>query len=105
MVSTVIDYSRNKSSAIKPKEEIIQRLNEIIGENYPAHDIIHGHDISRILLMIIKNGMGSKNKMLQNSDCVEDLLIACFNKEKFSSTSLYKSIDQWQKYTGVCVFS
>lgn len=105
MVSTVIDYSRNKTGSVKTKEEIIQRLNEIVEKNYPIHDIVHGHDISRVLLMIIKNGIGSKNKMLQNSDCVEDLLTACFDKEKFSITYLYKSIDQWQKDTGVCVFA
>ena len=106
MVHIVCEYSKNRDreEEIPNEDFILQRLNEIVGEAHPANEIINGHDVAEVLLMISKAGLKSNSKLLQDSSCVEDLLTACFDLLKFSKTGLHASIEKWQISNNVKVF-
>ncbi|MBK7417441.1 MAG: DUF4435 domain-containing protein [Dechloromonas sp.] len=96
MINTVVEYSKNRGTVVSCREVIKEKLKEIADENHPAIELVNGHDISQLLLLVSKNGLDSKNKLLQNADCVEDLLIASFDLLKFSGTKLFKNLLNWQ---------
>ena len=104
MVHIVSEYSKNRGEQISSKQSIIDHLNEIIAEDHPAHEIIHGHDVSEVLLMVSKSGLKSSSKLLQDASCVEDILTACFDLKKFSTTRLHADIEKWQEQNKVKIF-
>jgi len=104
MINTVVEYSKNRGNAVAPRDLIKEKLQAVVNDKHPALEVVNGHDISQLLFLISKGGLDSKNKMLQNSDCVEDLLIACFDLIKFSKTKLFANLLKWQETTKSDVF-
>lgn len=104
MVHIVCEYSKNRGADLLPEDTIKRYLEEVVAENHPANEIVHGHDVAEVLLMISRDGLKSKNKLLQDSGCVEDLLTACFDFVKFSRTRLHANLEQWQTSNNAKVF-
>ena len=97
LVRTIIQYSNDKGDTTASKDEIIEKLNSVISENHPPTEIINGHDLAEVLLIICKKGLKSKKKFLQDSASVEDSLAMSFDSSHFSKTNLYSSLIEWEK--------
>lgn len=104
MINIVYEYSKNRGGVVSSRELILNRLDETLAENHPCNEICNGHDFSYVLHMISKNGIGSKNKLLQDPACVEDLIISQFDWLKFSKTDLFSKIGKWQEESQTIVF-
>lgn len=97
MINTVVEYSKNRGQEVASRELVLRALNEEILLGHPDIEILNGHDASQALLLIAKEGLGSKSRLLQDASCVEDLLSGCFDWLKFSTTDLFLALDGWQK--------
>ena len=104
MVDKIIDYSRNKSDDIKPRDEIISRYNEVKLNNYNRSHLSNGHDISNILYIFLKKTMKCNNKMLADFNSIEDSLILAYEFEDFQMTSLYNDIEAFASRNAVQIF-
>lgn len=104
LIQAVIEYSVNRSTEIASVDEITKRLNEIIIKNYDQKEIVHGHDSTELLHMIFRDGLKTKNKIIQNADCIESLLYSCLDLLKFMNTNIYASIGTWQKTNSAQIF-
>lgn len=104
MINTVVEYSKNRGSTVASRDVILEKLQEVSAEEHPSNDICNGHDFAYVLHLISKYGIGSKSKLLQDSACVEDLLISQFDWIKFTRTELYSKIEQWQSNKQKIVF-
>ncbi|MCI1012297.1 DUF4435 domain-containing protein [Herbaspirillum sp. C7C2] len=104
MVNTVIEYSKNRGSVVASRAVVLEKLREISMEEHPNNEICNGHDFAYVLHLISKQGIGSKSKLLQDSACVEDLLISQFDWIKFSGTQLFARINQWQNIEEKVIF-
>jgi hypothetical protein len=104
MINTVVEYSKNRGSIISSRDVIREKLQEVSAEEHLNREICNGHDFAYVLHLISKNGIGSKSKLLQNSGCVEDLLVSQFDWIKFSSTELFAKINHWQSNQQKVVF-
>jgi hypothetical protein len=96
MINTVVEYSKNRGNVVASREVVAKELKVISNEIYPDLELVNGHDVSYILLMVAKSGLRSSSKLLQDADCVEDILASYFDWLKFSSTTLFSMIDRWQ---------
>ncbi|MFM5667870.1 DUF4435 domain-containing protein [Aeromonas hydrophila] len=97
LINTMVNYSINRGKSIADKKTILSKLNEILLLKYSPSDIVNGHDLSEILLLICKKGLKSNHKALVDADCIETLLTLSFNHTNFSKTQLFTSLDDYQK--------
>lgn len=105
MVNTVWEYSQNRGFIVASRDIITKAVESISAEEHSVAELINGHDLSAVLHIISTSGLKSKNKLLQDSGCVEDLLIAVFDIKRFSLTELYEKTSRWSKEKiGVSVF-
>lgn len=95
MINTVWEYSQNRGIKVASKDEIDERLKIVLAERHPVLEVLNGHDLSAVLHLISTRGLKSSNKLLQDPDCVQDLLIANCDLKKFASTALYRSVQDW----------
>jgi hypothetical protein len=92
MINTAWEYSQNRGNQVATREKISQALEIMVAGGHPAKEIVNGHDFSAVLHMVSVTGLKSKNKLLQDPGCVEDLLIAFFDIRRFAATSLYSRV-------------
>ena len=104
MVNTVFEYSKNRGKIVKQRQEIAEKLDMILKNKLPLLEIVNGHDVCEIILMLSKDGLQSSNKILQTPDCVEDMLRLAFDKSDFAKTNLVALLQQWQSKTGMKIF-
>ena len=99
IIQTCINYSMNKvtKGSISPVEEIQSSLKQVLKQNHPIDEIIHGHDFSMILALFVKKHLGVNNDHLKNDDNTETFLAACFDSKFFKTTQLYQTINNWEK--------
>jgi hypothetical protein len=105
MINSIMNYSRSKSSIMKGKELIKETLNEIKKVDYDRHHLVNGHDVTNILYLLMKKTFGSKNKMLNDHNAVEDSLILAYDYVDFKQTNLYKDLEEWATQNGQKLFS
>ena len=96
LINTVVEYSTNRGGEIKPRKFIAEKMNEICQEEHPTVELINGHDIAHILLIILKKGLNCSSRTLQDHHCVEELLYLSYSLPNFLSTELSKKISKWQ---------
>ena len=105
MINTIWEYSQNRGLNVASRDVIEQAIKSVSTEGHSINELINGHDLSAVLHIISTSGLKSKNKLLQDSGCVEDLLIAVFDIKRFSVTKLYERISVWsQEKMGIGVF-
>jgi len=105
LINTVFEYSKNRGTAISTRAEITDKLELIIRESHPIGEIVNGHDMTEVLAIVVRDVMKSANKLLQNSDCVEDLLILGFDSHEFSKTQLRAKLSGWEATSGNKILS
>lgn len=104
LINTVWEYSSLREKLAYSRQYIQEKLDTVLKECHEPSEIVNGHDLSEILLMLSSKGLKSSNKALQNSDCVEDMLILAFDLIQFSKTALFKEINQFGGNSGVQIF-
>lgn len=97
LINTVFEYSRSRNEEIKSRELIKEKLEIIQAEDHPLSELVNGHDLAEILLIVAKKGLGSSNPILQDSGCIEDSLAMAFDYVKFSQTDLFCKVRNWEK--------
>lgn len=96
MINYVIEYSKNRGNQVASRAATLAALEQEMSINHPDSELLNGHDASEAFLLVAKQGLSSKNKLLQDANCIEDLLSSCFDWLKFSRTSLYAELNRWQ---------
>jgi hypothetical protein len=105
LINTVLEYSKNRGNSISTRAEINDKLELILKENHPIDEIVNGHDMTEVLAIVVRDVMKSTSKLLQNSDCVEDLLILGFDSHEFSKTQLRAKLSGWEAASGNKILS
>lgn len=100
LVNALYEYSKNRGHLVASKELILEKMEEVIAEGFPECEIVNGHDIAEVLVIIVRDVLKSSSKMLHSSDCVEDLLILGFDMHEFAKTNLFGRLLQWEVSTG-----
>jgi len=100
LINTISEYSSNRGNEIKSRHEINEKLKQVYTEQHPLKEIVNGHDLTQILLIVLKKGLKCASKTLQDSDCVEEMLALTYNINYFSETNLYRDLLCWQKSFG-----
>lgn len=103
MINTVFEYSKNRGKVVMDRATLLKHLLEIKAENHRMTDLVNGHDVAEIIAIIAKNGLATSNKLLKDSEGVEDMLALSFNLGDFSKTGLYKQIKAWENTSMVSV--
>lgn len=96
MINSLLNYSRSKSKNLKLELEITQRLDEIASKTYDINHVVNGHDLSNIILLLIKKVFSSTSKMLNDFNAIEDSLTLAYEYEDFKKTELYKGIANFE---------
>lgn len=104
MINYVIEYSKNRGNAVASRDAALAALIQEMKINHPDAELLNGHDASEAFLLVAKQGLSSKNKLLQDANCIEDLLSSCFDWLKFSTTALYAELNRWQSRLAHPVF-
>lgn len=97
MINTVLEYSKNRGNELANRNLILEKLQETINLQHNVTEIVNGHDLAEVLLIIIKKGLASTNKLIQDSECIEDALAMSFDISHFSKTNLFSTIKNWEK--------
>lgn len=105
LISTVINYSIEKSKNLKSKEIIDDRLSTIKKKEYPINQLVSGHDLTNALFILMKKVLSSRNKMLQCTNSVEDSLVLAYEFNDFKTTDLFVEMKNWADKNEVDVFN
>ena len=76
----------------KSNEELIQELESLDLDKYEILDIVHGHDLSNIIVVGLKKSIGKSSLNNTKRDEVERALRLSYSREEFSKTSIYKNL-------------
>lgn len=95
LIKAVINFSINKvkKDSIKSFDEIVDSFNFILSKNYPKSEIIHGHDFSEVIYVLIRKCFKFNIDITNNSNNVETLLTMAYDSKHFQNTNLYKSLN------------
>ena len=105
LIEAVFNFSQSKSKNIKAKDIIREKFNEISAIDFDVTHIVNGHDLSNILLILMKNVLKSSNKMLFDFNSVEDSLILAYQFSDFQNTNLFKDLKEWSDSVGCSLFT
>lgn len=97
MINIVHEYSKNRGNILSCKETILEKLHDVMNTQHDITEIVNGHDLAEILFLIIKKGLGSSSRLLQDAECIEDALAMSFDITHFSQTHLFNTIKSWEK--------
>ena len=105
LIEAVINYSQSKSKDIKNKDIIQEKFDEVSAINFDLNHIVNGHDLSNVLLILMKNVLKSSNKMLHDFNSVEDSLTLAYQFSDFENTNLYNDLKDWSDSVGCSLFA
>lgn len=96
---TQVAYNSGK---IRYKDDIINKLNNQIHKEYDIWQVCCGHDLTRIIAMVLSDdfgvdSLGNKSAQRINSTIVESALRLSYDEFKFFTTGLYKGLVKWQE--------
>ena len=100
MINTVWEFSQNRGLQVASKDVIADKINIVMGDSHPVQDICNGHDFAAVFYLVLTKGLKSSNRLLQDSGCVQDLLIAHYDLKRFALTTLYHSVQEWAATNG-----
>lgn len=76
----------------KSNEELIQELDTLDLSKYEILDIVHGHDISNIIVVGLKKAIGKSSLNKTKRDEVERALRLSYSREEFAKTQIFRSL-------------
>lgn len=107
LITAVINFSINKvkKDSIKPFDVIVDSFNSILSKNHPKSEIIHGHDFSEIIYVLIRKCFKFNINITNDSDNVETLLTMAYDSQYFQNTNLFKSLNAFNLKNSANLFS
>lgn len=99
LIETVFGYSQGRGQDVKSKQEMSSGLNEIKKERHLHGEMVNGHDVCRLISILIRYGLGTSSTILYMPDVVEKSLGLIYCYEYFSKTVLYSNLKEWQSNT------
>lgn len=105
MITSIINYSRNRSVSLKTEQEIEKSFINCKENDYDENQIVNGHDLANILFHFLKKTIKSQNKSLTNPDSIETFLSLAYEKTDFMKTHLYHSLSLASKSHSLCFFN
>lgn len=78
----------------KTNKELIEELESLDIDKYEILDIIHGHDLSNIIVVGLKKTIGKNSLNNTKRDEVERVLRLAYSKEEFTKTNLYGVLEK-----------
>ncbi|WP_437823717.1 DUF4435 domain-containing protein [Tenacibaculum mesophilum] len=76
----------------KSNEEIISELEALNLDEYEILDIVHGHDLSNIIVIGLKKTIGKSSLNKTKRDEVERALRLAYSKEEFTKTEIFRNL-------------
>src|SRR5699024_8119119 len=76
----------------KTNEEIIKELETLDLSKYEILDIVHGHDLSNIIVIGLKKVIGKSSLNNTKRDEVERALRLSYSREEFAKTQIYRKL-------------
>lgn len=77
----------------KSNEELIKELKSLDLSKYEILDIVHGHDLSNIIVIGLKKTIGKSSLNNTKRDEVERALRLSYSREEFKGTNIYQSLN------------
>lgn len=105
LIDTIMNYSRVKSPSMKTKPEIEEVFLKIKKDEFDLNQLVNGHDLSNLIYLLIKKVLKSRNKMLVNSNSVEDSLILSYEYDFFKETEIYANLKEWSEFRNLEILS
>ncbi|MGB5926994.1 MAG: DUF4435 domain-containing protein [Cyclobacteriaceae bacterium] len=97
MIETVLNYSRNRSIKNLPsKRDLINYYKKEKDKEFSLIQICNGHDITNILSISLKKGIGNMNSKECSHKVIENAFILAYDSEHFKTTELYNNIKKWE---------
>ena len=102
LIKTIIDYSNNKGTEVKPLQEIEEAYRTQINEVADLFQLCNGHDITNLISLALRKAIGNKNLDYKAIEC--DLILS-FDTSEFDKTEIFMSMKEWEKQTGLSILS
>lgn len=96
-----------KTNNTKSNWEKVVKMHQNIKSNWNDYDpwqISNGHHVSYLLAFLLRQNL-TPNHQHASYDDVEERLYLAFSKDLFKKTTLYKSLEAWEKSHGVTLFA
>lgn len=77
----------------KSNEELIHELESLDLTKYEILDIVHGHDLSNIIVVGLKKSIGKSSLNKKKRDDVERALRLSYSREEFAKTQIFKQLN------------
>lgn len=97
LLKTVMDYSNNKGTEMKPLKEIEESYQLQLQEVADLYQLCNGHDITNLISLALRKAIGNKNLDYR---AIESDLILSFDTSEFDKTELYMALKNWEKKKG-----
>ncbi|MEZ8157050.1 hypothetical protein ACED66_12495 [Vibrio splendidus] len=107
LIQSVINYSINKveKGSIKNESEIRCSFDKIVNKKHPLDEVIHGHDLSQVMYLLVRKHFKYNNNLITSGDNVESLWAMSYDSSYFKDTSLYKNIYSLTNSLDIPLFS
>lgn len=101
MINSVIRNTRNCNLS---KKAVLRSLDQEAGKLEDKWDAARGHDTVDILLLGLRNGIGSYNAKGMKEGELSGALRLAFSDEDFRNTDLYAATSQWAESHGMSLW-
>jgi hypothetical protein len=100
MISSVINYSRNKIETKTTKEQAIKWTKNIIDNMHDLYQLCNGHDVINIVCISLRRKLSNLNSNALKPEQLEKELIFAYDTRYFEQTALYQQIKKWELSNG-----
>ena len=88
---------KNHSSAHKLQDsDLLTKMQEILDQNHPLHELACGHDLATILGQWLRKLIGSCKVTEVSRDKIESYLRLGYERAFFETTQLYMEMRKWE---------
>lgn len=107
LITTSINFSMNRvkeKNQIKDFDTIKSSYEKVINVNHPIDEIVHGHDLSEILYLLLRKHFKFNIKVIKDSDSIEMMWAMSYDSMHFKKTNLYKEMNSFNEKNKLGLF-
>lgn len=95
LINYIYSFTNSNSQKSLPKiETIISAFNELCKENFPSEHLSNGHDITYVLVYILKRKY-RLNESYITVDTIDIALTSAYSAEIFKQSELFRLMSDW----------
>lgn len=95
LITTVRNYSFNRSDHVANYEIIKQKIEELLIDENDLLHLVNGHDLTNIIFILLKKSLRSTKKSLIDYNAVEEAFIMSYEARFFIDTDLFNNLYIW----------